>query len=107
MYQSDLSASEKRILLVDDDEDLSEALEITLGYSGFQITVAHTYADAMDRLQSEHYDMYILDTLLSDGSGLELCKHVREIDQNTPILFFSVLVRESDKKQGLAAGAKA
>jgi len=56
---------------------------------------------------SQHFDLYLLDSWLPDGSGLDLCKQIREFDQATPIVFYSAAAYEIDRDQALLSGAQA
>ena len=57
--------------------------------------------------QAEQFDLYLLDTRFPEGSGLDLCKQLREFSPQTPIVFYSGNAGEPDKAKGLAAGADA
>ena len=58
-------------------------------------------------IQAERFDLYLLDTQLPDLDGFELCRRMRNLDPQTPILFFSGAAYESDKQKGFEAGASA
>ena len=66
-----------------------------------------TGAQALSSVEAEPFDLYMLDARLPDVDGFELCRRLRAIDQQTPILFFSGASREADKKKGIEAGANA
>jgi DNA-binding response OmpR family regulator len=60
------------------------------------------------RLASEErFDLYLLDSWLPDGSGLDLCRRIRKFDPVTPIFFYSAAAYEADKNMALSAGAQA
>lgn len=99
--------SPKHILLVEDDVDISNAIKLLLGRSGFSVKTSSTVANALDLAANEHFDLFILDTFLQDGTGLELCREIREFDQDTPILFHPASVIEGDRKKSLRAGTQA
>ncbi len=61
-----------RILYVDDHEDSSEMLKIVLSHSNYEVHTAHTIEEAMQRVHSTDFDLYVLDKRLPDGSGIEL-----------------------------------
>ena len=102
-----MSFSTKRILLVDDDIDICGAVKLLLNRSGFRVKTLNTMTDALRIARSEHFDLFILDTRLQDGTGLELCRSIRSFEQNTPILFHSASAYAEDKEKGLQAGAQA
>lgn len=66
-----------------------------------------TAAQALSLIQAERFDLYLLDALLPDLDGFELCRQVRTLDPVTPILFFSGAAYEADKQKGIEAGANA
>ncbi|HEU4675972.1 MAG TPA: response regulator transcription factor [Motilibacteraceae bacterium] len=66
-----------RLLLVEDEEDLAEALRFGLSRAGYAVDVALTAADAVDRLLVNAYDLLVLDLNLPDRDGLDVCRDVR------------------------------
>jgi DNA-binding response OmpR family regulator len=66
-----------------------------------------TAAQAISSIQTERFDLYLLDSRLPDLDGFDLCRRIRDVDQETPILFFSGAARETDQKKALDAGANA
>jgi DNA-binding response OmpR family regulator len=66
-----------------------------------------TAAQAFSSMQTERFDLYVLDASLPDLDGFELCRRMRAFDPETPILFFSGAAYEADKKRGIEAGANA
>jgi DNA-binding response OmpR family regulator len=78
-----------RILFVDDHEDTRLMVKMLLALSNYEVATAESMASGLHMAQSESFDLYILDTRLSDGSGRELCAKIREFDERTPIIFFS------------------
>ena len=66
-----------------------------------------TAAQALSSIQTERFDLYLLDASLPDLDGFELCRRMRDFDPDTPILFFSGAAYEDDKKRGIEAGADA
>jgi CheY-like chemotaxis protein len=77
----------KRILCVEDSPDMCELVATVL--DGYQITSAHSMADALRQAAESQPDLYLLDYHLPDGTGFELCLLLRNFDEQTPILFFS------------------
>ena len=75
-------------LIVEDDKDLAELTAIHLQMAGYQTEVAHTLAKARECLDQKEYDLVLLDEMLPDGLGSQLCQTIR--DQHTcPIIFMS------------------
>jgi DNA-binding response OmpR family regulator len=66
---------------------------------------AGTAAQAISSIQTERFNLYLLDSRLPDLDGFDLCRRIRDIDPDTPILFFSGAGYEADRKRGLKAGA--
>jgi len=67
---------------------------------------ALTVADALRLAQAGGFDLYLLDSWLPDGTGVELCQQIREFDPRTPVLFCSGVVDEADIKKALSVGAQ-
>lgn len=93
-----------KILLVEDDIFLREGLSEMLTKEGYDVTLAENFAKAKEKLD-ENFDLAILDIMLPDGSGLELCQEVRESGKNLPILFLTACDDEIQIVRGLDAGA--
>lgn len=96
-----------RALCVDDDEESREMLSALLSYLQIEVQAVSTAAQALSLIQSERFEMYLLDAWLPDRDGFELCRAMRGLDAHTPILFFSGAAFEADKRKGIEAGANA
>jgi DNA-binding response OmpR family regulator len=96
-----------RILLVDDDKDTCEMMSflLTLENSDYQVISATTADEALALMNAKKFDLYILDSLLPDMSGIELCAQVRRSDERTPILFYSGMLENNYIRNAKAAGA--
>jgi len=101
-----MDSSKKRILFVDDDEDICVAMTEVLGLSGYEVTPAQSLAVGLSLAKARRFDLYILDQKFPDGSGIDLCRQIREFDPETPILFYSAYAREVDREAARAAGAQ-
>ena len=99
------SRSAKRILIVDDHSDTREMLHVLLEQSGYGIKTADSIAVGLRLAKAERFDLYILDNWLSDGTGVELCQHLRALHSSTQILFYSGAAYEADIEQAMRAGA--
>ncbi|WP_102109120.1 response regulator transcription factor [Oceaniglobus roseus] len=96
----------KKILLVDDDEDLREALSEQLVMTeDFDVFEAENGADAMDKAKGGLYDLVILDVGLPDTDGRELCRRMRKQGVKCPIIMLTGHDSDSDTILGLDAGA--
>jgi len=94
-----------RVLYADDNEDSCLMVRMMCELSGIEVVTVRTIADAWQLALSNHFDLYLLDLRFPDGNGFELCRRLRDIFTNTPILIYSGYAFEGDKKKGLAAGA--
>ncbi len=101
-----MNSSIGHILYVEDDEDTRELLTYVLSKSNYDVVAAANYEDALLLARTNHFDLYLIDNWMSGGSGIDLCKKLREFDTWTPILFYSGAAYESDKLQAFAAGAQ-
>jgi two-component system alkaline phosphatase synthesis response regulator PhoP len=97
----------KRILYIEDHEDTRELVTIVLQEYGREVISDDSWQGAMIRAVKEKFDLYMLDSWLKDGSGLDLCKKLREFDRQTPILFLSAAAFDSYREKALQAGAQA
>jgi DNA-binding response OmpR family regulator len=99
--------SRPRVLCVDDDEDSRVMLITLLRLALIEAKAVGTAAQALSLIQTERFDLYLLDGWLPGLDGFELCRQMRALDPHTPILFFSGAAYEADKKRGIEAGANA
>src|SRR6056297_2223034 len=96
----------KKILLVDDDEDLREALSEQLVMTeDFDVFEAGNGSEAMARIKDGIYDLLILDVGLPDTDGRELCRLMRKQGVKAPIMMLTAQDSDSDTIYGLDAGA--
>lgn len=94
----------KRILLIEDYEDARELATLIL--EEYTLVCARTFDEGLRIAQEQSFDLFILDSRLPDGDGVDLCRAIREFDPDTPILFYSAAAFESDIKEALQAGAQ-
>ncbi|MEK6282957.1 MAG: response regulator [Acidobacteriota bacterium] len=99
------STPRPRVLYVDDHEDSREMLSTLLRFALIEAKAVGTAAEALSSIQTEHFDLYLLDSQLPDLDGFELCRRMRDLDGHTPILFFSGAAFKTDKQRGIEAGA--
>lgn len=95
------------ILIVEDEPGTVEMYRIVLEVEGYRVQIAYTLSAAISALEDEVPDLVLLDVVLRDSSGLELCHHIREDPDlaDIPILIVSNLGSEEQIKAGLDAGA--
>src|SRR5580700_1385253 len=94
----------ERILLVEDDPRLAEMLSEYLGQAGFRISVAPLGAAALKQLSEAEYDAVVLDLMLPDMDGLDLCRQLRTTS-DTPVLMLTGRGDAIDRIVGLELGA--
>ncbi|MGB7247729.1 MAG: two-component system response regulator RppA [Phormidesmis sp.] len=94
-----------RILLVDDEVELTDPLSRLLQRQGYSIDVASDGVTGCDMATGSHYDLLILDWMLPGKSGLDICRQVRAQGQTTPVLFLTAKDTLDDRVDGLDAGA--
>ena len=94
-----------KILLVDDETELSDPLSRILQQEGYQVDVANDGAAGMLLALQNQYDLLILDWMLPHKSGIEICREVRSHALATPVLFLTAKDTVDDRVDGLDAGA--
>ncbi len=91
------------IFLLEDDKILSKGISIALEKDEHTVTAVYGYMEALQKYQSQRYDLFLLDINLPDGSGMEFCKKIRETAE-TPVLFLTANDTEQDMLDGFSAG---
>ena len=94
-----------RILLVEDDRPLSDALALSLKNANYAVDCVYTGADAMTTLSIGQTDIVVLDLGLPDTDGLNVLKSIRKKNATLPVLILTARDKVSDKISGLDAGA--
>jgi two-component system response regulator RegX3 len=92
------------ILLVEDEASLAESVRYNLEREGFRVTVAPDGNRGLERFRVDHPSLVVLDLMLPEMSGLDLCKLIREESQ-VPIIMLTAKDAEADKVAGLELGA--
>jgi two-component system OmpR family response regulator len=98
-------AKKCRVLCVDDHEDTGVMLKYLLGNSDYEVKTADNIEEALRLAKNEGFDLYVLDKRLPDGTGIELCRDLRQLAPDVPIIFYSGDAYELHKLEGLSAGA--
>lgn len=99
------TATERRILIVEDDHDISHLIEIHLNDIAFDVDIADNGVDGLNRASNHDYQLIILDLMLPGLDGLELCRRLRNMGINTPVLMLTAKSSELDRVLGLELGA--
>ena len=95
---------DQKILVAEDDDNIRNLLTSYLSVSGFRTVPVATGSAAIKCLEREKFDLAVLDIMLPDVNGLDICTRVRE-HHNMPILMLTALGEERDRIRGFEAGA--
>jgi len=94
-----------RILIVEDNPKMATAVQRGLQETGYAVDVSHTGSDAEEMAVIESYDLILLDLMLPDRDGIEVCRNLRRRKIATPIIMLTALSATEEKIDGLDAGA--
>jgi two-component system phosphate regulon response regulator OmpR len=100
-----MTSTAQRILVVDDDPEIRKLLARYIESQGFRVLLAASCRELRDRLATNHVDLIVLDVMLPDGSGLEMCRDLRAQRSNVPIILLTALKEDVDRIIGLEIGA--
>jgi DNA-binding response OmpR family regulator len=95
-----------QILYTEDDADTRELVSYVLARSNYRVMVAENNDSALLLARSNQFDLYMIDNWMPGGSGIDLCKKLREFDSHTPILFYSGAAFDRDRQEAFASGAQ-
>ena len=95
----------KRILAVDDDVDILKVLKANLELHNYEVVTADTWQKAQEVLSQLQPDLILLDVMLPDGDGIEICRDLRKDLAKVPIIMLTARDKISDKVMGLESGA--
>lgn len=93
------------ILLVEDEENLHEALKLNLELEGYEVTSAFDGAAALKAVESEYFDLIVLDVMLPEMDGINVAETIRISNNEVPILILSAKNTSADRVLGLKKGA--
>jgi two-component system response regulator MprA len=94
-----------RLLVVDDDPSVREALALVLDLNGFEVATAGDGREAIRKLSHQSPDAVVLDVLMPGIDGLEVCRRMRATGDRTPVLMLTARTEVSERVAGLEAGA--
>ena len=95
----------EKILAIDDNPQLIKMLRRCLEREDYEIIAAHSGNEGLRKFQESHPDLVILDVMMPDMDGWEVCRSLREISPNVPIIILTVLKEKANVVRGLALGA--
>lgn len=99
---SENKAEKLHILHVDDDPDVRLLMAGSLQEFGYVVVTAATVAEALQLARELRFNLCILDVRLPDGTGIELCQQLRQLQPNVPILYYSAYASDSEQKEALS-----
>ena len=100
-----MTPSKPCILLVEDEENLHEALKLNLELEGYEITSAFDGTKALQKIEGEYFDLIILDVMLPEVDGISITETIRVKNNDVPILILSAKNTSADRVLGLKKGA--
>ncbi|MFN4812418.1 MAG: response regulator transcription factor [Bacteroidota bacterium] len=94
-----------RLLLVEDEENLRSTIALNLELEGYEVLCAENGKEALQLFKSNRFDLVVLDIMLPEINGLDVCREIRKENRNVFILFLSARSMGSERIEGLKAGA--
>lgn len=97
-----------KILIAEDDQDIRELVVLTLQFSGFDVVPVEDGSLAVEKAQSQSFDLILMDVRMPRMTGYEACRRLKEMDatKNIPIIFLSAKGQEQEIQTGLNVGAE-
>ena len=96
---------QKRLLVVDDDDEIRELLEFDLAHSGYSVDTAIDGMEGLNKAVSNYYDIVLLDVMMPKMNGFDVCKNLRKVKPDIPVLLLTAKGTINDKTQGFDCGA--
>jgi two-component system, OmpR family, response regulator len=93
-----------QVLVVDDEPNIRELVQVALKFHGCSVTTAGTGKDALRHAESDRPDLIVLDVMLPDMDGFEVCRRLRAAGNEVPVIFLTARDTSSDTVTGLALG---
>lgn len=97
--------NKKSILIVEDEESLQGALKLNLELEGYEVSCADNGSIALKKVEEEYFDLILLDVMLPEIDGFDVCENIRLKNIDTPILMLSARSGSADRVAGLKRGA--
>ena len=97
--------NKKRILIIDDDNEIRELLEFDIAQSGYITDTAKDGLEGLNKALNNLYDLIILDVMMPKINGFDVCKNIRQAKLSVPILMLTAKGTIEDKTDGFDSGA--
>ena len=94
-----------KVLIVDDEVDLTVTLVERLGIRGFEAVAVETGAQALDQVRNNQFDVVVLDIKLKGEDGVDVMKQIKQIRKNLPVILLTGHMSKEANEEGLKAGA--
>lgn len=94
-----------RLLLVEDEANIRETVKLNFELDGYEVITAATGKAAIKCAQEQHFDSIILDVMLPEADGFQICEQIRLTNRETPIIFLTAKDQSQDRILGLKKGA--
>jgi len=100
-----MDRGQKRILIVDDDNEIRELLEFDIGQSGYYVDTAKDGLEGLNKALNNTYDLILLDVMMPKMNGFDVCKNIRQAKLAVPILMLTAKGTINDKTEGFDCGS--
>jgi len=100
-----MNNTQKRILIVDDDDEIRELLEFDITQSGYFVDTAKDGMEGLNKALNNSYDLILLDVMMPKMNGFDVCKNIRQAKLSIPILMLTAKGTIDDKTEGFDCGA--
>ena len=98
-------SEQKRVLIVDDDDEIRDLLEFDIAQSGYFVDTAKDGLEGLNKALNNTYDIILLDVMMPKMNGFDVCKNIRQAKNNVPILMLTAKGTIGDKTSGFDSGA--
>lgn len=97
-------ATQPHVLVVDDEPNIRDLVQAALRFHGFTVTTARTGNEGLSLARSQSPDLIVLDVLLPDINGFDVCRQLRDAENNVPVIYLTARDTPSDTVTGLSLG---
>lgn len=94
-----------RILLVEDEENIRDVVKLNLEMEGYEVVATDNGKDALKYVNEQHFDLLVLDVMLPEADGFQICEQIRLTNMDVPIIFLTAKDSTQDRITGLKKGA--